>query len=214
MAKKKPQPKATQKFPPFPPMEAVAGDWEGQDVFPSWAGFQERGGPYTSQNSDEPSTGRASVNVHCPYESGKTHPPSPEQVKAYQYLKDHEAEVTQAICKAILKRYPGWREDYGYEGDDTGEDDDAYMPPVKTIDDLRNLIGLGIVHVMDVAKAGHAYVGFELGCTWDEEHGCGVMTHKSRVIEAAQADTAFDQYACEDDGGKPISAGDADEDGD
>jgi hypothetical protein len=52
-----------------------------------------------------------------------------------------------------------------------------------------------------VAKAGHAYVGLELGCTWDEEHGAGVLLHKGRVVEVGQADTSFDDHAAVKDGG-------------
>ncbi len=29
------------------------------------------------------------------------------------------------------------------------------------------------------------------GCTWDSEHGLGVMTHKNRIIEIGDASTAF-----------------------
>ena len=43
-------------------------------------------------------------------------------------------------------------------------------------------MGLASVHVLDVANAGVAYVGFELGCDWDDEHGAGVMTHKTRIV--------------------------------
>ena len=68
-----------------------------------------------------------------------------------------------------MKRYPKIRAIYASNGD---ADDDS-LPPIKDKDDLRRLVGLGIVHVLDTAKAGHAYVGFEMGCTWDEEHGLG-----------------------------------------
>ncbi len=45
-----------------------------------------------------------------------------------------------------------------------------------------------------------------MGCTWDEEHGVGVLTHKGRVVKLGQADTAFDSHAAKKDGGKPIPA--------
>jgi hypothetical protein len=61
------------------------------------------------------------------------------------------------------------------------------------------LIGLSSVHVLSVAKDGIAYIGFEFGCTWDGEHGLGVMTHRDRVIEVGGADTSFLAWIAEQD---------------
>jgi len=41
-----------------------------------------------------------------------------------------------------------------------------------------------------VEKDGIPYVGFEFGCTWDEEHGLGVLMHGTRTVEIG--DTAMD----------------------
>jgi hypothetical protein len=50
-------------------------------------------------------------------------------------------------------------------------------------------------------KDGYAYIGFELGCTWDEEHGDGVMMQKDRVIEIGLAATSFDSWVAYDNNG-------------
>jgi hypothetical protein len=55
----------------------------------------------------------------------------------------------------------------------------------------RPLIGLHALHVHPVEKDGLPYVGFELGCTWDHEHGLGVLMHGPRVVDIGGADTAF-----------------------
>ena len=47
-----------------------------------------------------------------------------------------------------------------------------------------------------------AYIGFELGCVWDEEHGLGVMTHRDRVVDVGGADTAFTEWIAENDAEK------------
>jgi hypothetical protein len=36
-----------------------------------------------------------------------------------------------------------------------------------------------------------SYVGLEFGCSWDKEHGFGVMLHGSRVFDIGSADTSF-----------------------
>jgi hypothetical protein len=45
---------------------------------------------------------------------------------------------------------------------------------------------------MDEKTKRHASIAVdEFGCTWDKEHGLGVMTHQTLVIEIGGADTAF-----------------------
>jgi hypothetical protein len=75
-----------------------------------------------------------------------------------------------------------------------GEDADQQMPELRESSELKRLIGLSTVHISDVEKEGVAYVGFEFGCTWEEEHGLGVMTHRDRIIEVGDAETAFDAW--------------------
>ena len=73
------------------------------------------------------------------------------------------------------------------------------MPEVHHADEFRRLMGLSVVHLMNVSKNGVAYVGYEFGCSWDEEHGFGVMTHKDQVIEVGQADSSFLSWVAEKD---------------
>lgn len=44
-----------------------------------------------------------------------------------------------------------------------------------------------------------AYVGFSFWCTWDDEHGLGVMTHKNRVVKIGGVDTALLNWIAESD---------------
>lgn len=200
--KRKPIQQRMVTIAPFPKLKLCAGDWEGTDLLPSWKGFESRGGAYGSRSSSRPSTGKVKVRVIAVRDRTGDLPPSPEQLAAYQYLKDNEPAITASLLAAILRIYPKLRKNYGFK--DSDYMDDLYMPVIKTADDLRPLIGLGTVHVLDIAKADHAYIGFECGCTWDEEHGLGVLMDKGRVIEVGQADMAFDQWAAKKDGGKAI----------
>jgi hypothetical protein len=201
--KKKPR---ALKIKPFPPL-TDNGDWSGNDVLTSWAGFQSRGGSYTSRNSRRPSTGKVEVYVlglpRGDDDDDGTPPPAAEQVAGYRHLKENQDKVRDAVVAAVFDEYPRIRTAYAI-GDE--EEDERCVPGTKDKRELRRLIGMGIVHVLDRAKAGHAYVGFEMGCTWDEEHGLGVLTHKGRVVEVGQADTAFDTNAAKTDGGKRIAA--------
>jgi hypothetical protein len=109
---------------------------------------------------------------------------------------EHETEIAEAVLRAIFQHYPKLREKYV---DFYGE---GYMPKIKKSHELKNLIGLGTVHVLNVAREGKAYVGFEFGCEWDVEHGLGVMTHGKRVVAVGDASDSFEEWRATEDGGK------------
>jgi hypothetical protein len=71
------------------------------------------------------------------------------------------------LLRGLHDIFPAWREVY-----------EEYLPDVSTIDQFKDLIGISYLHVLSAEKDGYAYIGFELGCTWDDEHGAGVLMHK------------------------------------
>jgi hypothetical protein len=191
----------TLKLPPFPPLEREMHEWTGKDVLTAWAGTQERHGAYTSRSSRKPSKGSVMIQIpRLGEDDANPRPPAPEQVAAYAYLKENQATVTEAIMTALLADYKKLRKRWLKNDPDLQEE----LPEIGTVEEMRKNVGLGTLHMHGVAKAGHAYVGLELGCTWDEEHGAGVLLHKGRVVEVGQADTSFDDHAAVKDGGKRL----------
>lgn len=181
-------------YAPFPPLEWNEYSWIGEIVLRFWRGFQARRGPYGSLSSRESSDGTATLNV-VPPENEERRAPIPEQAEAYRYLLANEQAVCSAVLSAIYDTYPGLCDLYGYD-EEVAED---LMPVIKRPDQLMPLIGLANVHFLTVAKDNIAYIGFEFGCTWDSEHGLGVMTHKDRVVEVGNADTSFDGWIAKGD---------------
>lgn len=181
----------TLNIPPFPPLTWDEYSWVGEVRFPSWVGFQTRGGAYASVSEEAASDGSARLTVDA---EAKARPTS-EQVAAYRHLLDNEAAVAQAVGHALLEYYPGQREAYlkGY-----GLTASAEVPEVTDLAGLRSLVGLSSVHVLSLARDGVACIGFEFGCAWDEEHGAGVMTHRGRVIAIGQADCSFVEWIAEE----------------
>jgi hypothetical protein len=176
-------------------------EWTGKDVLTAWAGTQERHGAYTSRSSRKPSKGSVMIQIpRLGEDDANPRPPAPEQVAAYAYLKENQATVTEAIMTALLADYKKLRKRWLKNDPDLQEE----LPEIGTVEEMRKNVGLGTLHMHGVAKAGHAYVGLELGCTWDEEHGAGVLLHKGRVVEVGQADTSFDDHAAVKDGGKRL----------
>jgi|SRR5579871_980880 len=195
-------------FEPFPPLTWDETHWTGSDILPSWAGCQTRRGPYLSRSSEEPSDGRVDLNVFQPDRGGDAvvdpsdrpqSNPTAEQLEAYAFLKTHEAAVASAVLKAIFDIYTsGLRDAYGYEDEDAKE----LMPEIESPHELKRLLGLGNVHVLGVAKAGVAYIGFEFGCAWDDEHGLGVLTHRDRIVSVGDAADSFLTWIAQEDAEK------------
>ena len=75
------------------------------------------------------------------------------------------------------------------------------MPDIFSADDLKPLVGLYAVNVHQIEKDALPYLGFEFGCTWDSEHGLGVLRHGTRVVEVGGADTAILLWIAERDAG-------------
>ena len=90
-------------------------------------------------------------------------------------------------------------EQYGY----SDEERTTLIHPVADAGDFRRLTGLHAVHVHQVTKDGVPYVGFEFGCTWDDEHGLGILMHGQRAVEIGGADTAFLLWIAEQDAERP-----------
>jgi hypothetical protein len=178
-------------MPPFPRLAWDGDSWTGADRLPAWSGFQSRGGPYGSRDNRRPSRGEVRISVHVAT-AGDGTPALPDaaQRRAYAYLKANDARIAAVIHRRVLRRYPEERRWALLETDNRLAD---RLPPVKDVAGLRKVVGLNTVHLLPVSWKDHAYVGFECGCEWEEEHGYGVMTHRARILEDGHAETAFNE---------------------
>jgi hypothetical protein len=130
-------------------------------------------------------------------------PPSAEQGNALRYLLEHEAAIRDALVAAIFEEYPVSRERLLRQA----FVDESEMPALERPEELKSHIGLSTVHVLPVVKHDAAYIGFEFGCTWDDEHGLGIMTHQDRIVElphlgvgkVSGGDLASEEWMAEED---------------
>lgn len=121
-----------------------------------------------------------------------------EHENGINYLESNQTEILESILTELLKVYPKWQKDYGY----SEEDKPDFMPDVKEIKDFADLISPSAVYITSVFKDDLPYIGFLFSCSWDSEHGLGVMTHKNRIVEIGGADTAFLTWIAEKDNDK------------
>lgn len=170
--------------------DIIIGDnYEGQITLPAWTGFQSRQGSYGGKDCEEPSNGLVKVLItgrQADYVKITTR----EQINSLNYLHENAAKIRDAILNALFDELPAIRGIY-----------EDLVPDIDSIEDFRNVIGLSIIHVLDSNKDGFAYLGYELGCDWDDEHGLGVMMHKDRVVEIGPAETSFNSRITYKDNG-------------
>jgi hypothetical protein len=199
--------KSPLTIPPFPTLGWDGHFWAGRIVLGSWRGFQCRLGHYAAESSSAASDGTAALSV-LPPGGVAEQPPSAAQANAFRYLLENEDAIRDTLVAAIFEAYPGIREKLLGRGNV----DESDIPVLgKGAGQLRSHIGLSIIHVLQVVKDDAAYVGFEFGCTWDEEHGLGILTHQGRIVElpdrgvdkVGQADIASEEWLAEEDAQLP-----------
>ncbi len=160
----------------------------------SWNEFQSRQGDYNSIDKNEKSNGFAKLAVGGDMVI-KNPEISIEHVNAYKYLIQNQENIKKNMLTELFNEYKSLKEEYGYNDEEALE----YMPEIKDYNDFRHLIGLSTVHILNVFKENVAYVGYEFGCNWDEEHGLGILTHKDKIIKIGGIDTSFLTWIAEKD---------------
>lgn len=188
-------------LPPLPPLKWNGYFWTGIFRLESWSNFQDRSGWYNSEASPgKKSDGTVKLYIAAP--GPDLTEPCKEQIETFNYLLANQKVIQQQLLNAIFEKYPEernlFREGYGYDEEMSEEEKEEFeeeygqdAPELSSPDELKRVMGLSIVHILNCAKDGLAYVGYEFGCTWEDEHGCGAITHEKRVIEIGHADTSF-----------------------
>jgi hypothetical protein len=148
------------------------------------------GSPARSAESGSDTAGSVPL-VFAPEGRGDE-PLTDTEIASVGWTVDNLPRIADALLPALLTHYRSICADPdGLEPDD--------LPPVASADGLLPLISIRFINVHQISKDGEPYVGFEFDCTWDEEHGLGVLMHGTRVVEVGGADTAFLLWIAEQD---------------
>nr|WP_294786817.1 hypothetical protein [uncultured Flavobacterium sp.] len=121
--------------------------------------------------------------------------PNKKHSNGLKYLKDNQEQILKSILTSLLEKYPELQNVYNY----SEEEKKDFMPDLLDINGFSDLLSLGTFYVMPVYKEDIPYIGFLFSCSWDSEHGLGIMTHKENVIQIDGADIAFSIYVAKDD---------------
>ncbi len=116
------------------------------------------------------------------------------------YIAGHQDEITAELLAAIEAEYTkALKDSDAYEPEELAE----VLPPIDTPEDLLELVTPGQINIFETMTDGAHYVGFDFDCTWDDEHGLGVLTHLGQVVSHGSADTANLEWMAEEAAGKP-----------
>jgi hypothetical protein len=169
--------------------------WVSTAKLLSWAGFQDRSGAYGSAGARKASDGTVRI-VFAPEGRGKEEL-NREERRLIDHFIEQEPQISKALLVHLVDEYPTLQEQYGY----TGRDKKELMPDALVETDFRKLIGLHTIHIHQVSRKGVPYPGYEFGCTWDDEHGLGILMNGTRLVKIGGADAACTLWIARKDAG-------------
>lgn len=161
--------------------------WVTSATLPAWSGYQIRHGAYGDVSARGVSDGDVKL-VFAPEGRGED-PLTDDEVSLVRWVIENQATVHDAMLGRLFEEYPNIRQE-AFEWFDEDEAKEV-LPEAHSPQDLKKLVGVVSINVHQIAKDGKPYIGIELGCTWEEEHGLGILLHGGTPLEVGDADTAI-----------------------
>jgi hypothetical protein len=115
--------------------------------------------------------------------------------KGYEYLIENQKKILDSILSDLMNVYPQMQNEYDYDEIEKA----GYMPNVSSPESFKNILKPDKIYILEVSKDKIPYIGCEFICSWDDEHGLGVMLYKDKVIQMGGADTSFLSWIAEKD---------------
>lgn len=161
---------------------------EGKINLPAWSSYQITQGAYNSSDQNVSSKAIFKIIIDSQTESG---PISilESQVAAIKYLQNNDERIKDVVIDSLFDIFPNLS-NYGEP-----------LPEIENKAYFKDHIHLSNVLPLDAEKDGVAYIGLEFECTWEEEHGLGIMIHKDKVVDIGDAVSASDIWTAFKDNG-------------
>jgi len=175
-------------YPPmFPEFIWEEFFWVTSAKLDSWDGFQIREGPYGAISGDGMSDGLVHiVLIDDERDEGSV---TEQELIPIKWVIKNEKNIHDSFINKLLEDYSNIREEVlGWASEDEANE---LLPPLDSIKEIKKLCGVVNINVYPHNKLSKPLIGVELGCTWEEEHGAGVVLHGDRVLKRGVADTAI-----------------------
>jgi hypothetical protein len=190
------------EHPIFGPIEYSTEEWEGEVSVPFFAAYDHPPSFFDTLPAWKHKLikeGRFDLVVQD--ESGEG--PSHEQERAFAHFLANQDAICAAVVAAI---FPYYQKEYKNRELTTDGLSKAEMeklfPAIEGVEGLKGLTRFRTLYVLEGmgqwdeggtkpetwAKLGHwALLGFAFSCTWDVEHGLGIVFHKDKVVEVGES---------------------------
>ncbi|MDO5046847.1 DUF6985 domain-containing protein [Campylobacter sp.] len=106
--------------------------------------------------------------------------------QALKFLQENEQLMLTNLLTELLTRYEKMQEIYGYDEEDKAD----FMPDITDIAGFADLLTLNQIYLIDNGTK-LANIGFLFSCSWDMEHGLGIMTLRDKILDIGGAEVAF-----------------------
>ena len=161
--------------------------WVTSAKLSSWSGFQVRKGPYGAISDDGMSDGL--VHIVLIDDDRDEGPVTKQELIAIKWVIENEKNIHDSFMNNLLEDYNDIREEVlGWADEDEA---DKLLPQLDSINELKKLCGVVNINIYPHNKFNKPFVGVELGCTWEDEHGAGVVLYGDRVLKRGAADAAI-----------------------
>jgi len=171
--------------------------WRGVVVLPSLDGCRIRwnydGTELNGDDAYEESSGEFSLSInpkHADSENAtamEVAGPYPEQHTAYEHFLANERTIVHSVLTKIAEYYvQNWSEYFRDDGAD-----DALVDHVGTFAGIQETLEVTQLIIHNKFKDGAAYIGLGFNCSWEQEHGVGVLLHLDRIVDVGGEDTSF-----------------------
>jgi hypothetical protein len=174
-------------LPTFPDFKWQEYFWVTSARLPAWAGYQIRNGPYGSAAPVGRTDGTMQI-LFAPEGRGDE-PLSDHEVSLVKWVIDNQDAIHDATLKKLFEEYSSMRERaLDWFGKDEAK---KSLPEIRFPNQLKDIVGISSINVHRIEQDGRPFIGVELGCTWDAEHGVGILLHGDKPLEMGGADTAI-----------------------
>jgi hypothetical protein len=174
-------------LPVFPQFKWDGYHWASSAQLPAWSGYQIRNGPYGRVSAPGRSDG--TLRLRFAPEGRDEGPLTGHEIELVRWVVHNQAAAHDAMLDRLFVDYPAMREEMMEVLDP--EEARELLPEIRQREQLKDIVGVRSINVHQIEQGGKPFIGVELGCTWEEEHGLGVLLHGAQALEVGFADKAI-----------------------
>ena len=127
------------------------------------------------------------VAVHIDTKDEEKMAPHPSQIDVWKRIVSKDAHYAEIIRNGLFQYYCRIRPQY----ERAGPEWIANMPIITRKEEIDEFLNLNYIQVFWPYDSKEPKIGFSYACTWDREHGAGIVIKGDEIVDAGSADCLF-----------------------